>query len=150
MFDAYFLTHLDLTNTAVLAEVARQAGQPESQIDAALNDAEVQAQVKQADERARTLLETYKEEAIRCLRDLENASLKGLLRRLVGNLGRILAVELLASARAIELRAPLEPAEVTGRAVAHLHAAVPGPGPDRFLAPDLAAAEELVWAMPLS
>ncbi|HAM71542.1 MAG TPA: polyprenyl synthetase [Verrucomicrobiales bacterium] len=39
-----------------------------------------------ADERARTLLETYKEEAIRCLRDLENASLKGLLRRLVGKI----------------------------------------------------------------
>ena len=55
LFDAYFLAHLDLTNTAVLAEVARQAGLPESQIDAALNDAEVQAQVKQADERARNL-----------------------------------------------------------------------------------------------
>lgn len=39
-----------------------------------------------ADERARTLLETYKEEAIRCLRDLENPSLKGLLRRLVGKI----------------------------------------------------------------
>ena len=71
------------------------------------------------------------------------------LRRLVVNLGRILAVELLASARAIELRAPLEPAAVTGRAVAHLHAAVPGPGPDRFLAPELASAEDLVWTMPL-
>jgi geranylgeranyl pyrophosphate synthase len=39
-----------------------------------------------ADERARTLLETYKEEAIRSLRDLENASLKGLLRRVVGKI----------------------------------------------------------------
>jgi geranylgeranyl pyrophosphate synthase len=37
-------------------------------------------------DRARTLLETYKEEAIRCLRDLENPSLKGLLRRLVGKI----------------------------------------------------------------
>ena len=39
-----------------------------------------------ADERARTLLETYKEEAIRSLRDLENPNLKGLLRRVVGKI----------------------------------------------------------------
>jgi geranylgeranyl pyrophosphate synthase len=39
-----------------------------------------------ADERARTLLETYKEECIRCLRDLENPNLKGLLRRVVGKI----------------------------------------------------------------
>lgn len=39
-----------------------------------------------ADERARLLLETYKEEAIRSLRDLENPSLKGLLRRVIGKI----------------------------------------------------------------
>jgi geranylgeranyl pyrophosphate synthase len=39
-----------------------------------------------ADERARTLLETYKEDAIRSLRDLESASLKGLLRRVIGKI----------------------------------------------------------------
>jgi geranylgeranyl diphosphate synthase, type II len=39
-----------------------------------------------ADERARTLLETYKEEAIRSLRDVENANLKGLLRRVIGKI----------------------------------------------------------------
>ena len=39
-----------------------------------------------ADARARTLLETYKEEAIRSLRDLDNASLKGLLRRVIGKI----------------------------------------------------------------
>jgi geranylgeranyl diphosphate synthase type II len=39
-----------------------------------------------ADERARTLLETYKEEAIRSLGDLQNPSLKGLLRRVVGKI----------------------------------------------------------------
>ncbi len=39
-----------------------------------------------ADERAHTLLETYKEEAIRSLRDLENANLKGLLRRVIGKI----------------------------------------------------------------
>lgn len=39
-----------------------------------------------ADERATQLLETYKEEAIRSLRDLESASLKGLLRRVIGKI----------------------------------------------------------------
>ncbi len=39
-----------------------------------------------ADERCRDLLERYKEEAIRTLRDLENASLKGLLRRVLGKI----------------------------------------------------------------
>jgi geranylgeranyl diphosphate synthase, type II len=39
-----------------------------------------------ADTRARVLLETYKEEAIRCLRDLENPNLKGLLRRVLGKI----------------------------------------------------------------
>jgi len=32
------------------------------------------------------LLETYKEEAIRSLRDVENANLKGLLRRVIGKI----------------------------------------------------------------
>ncbi len=40
----------------------------------------------QATDRARTLLETYKEEGIRCLRDLENLNLKGLLRRVIGKI----------------------------------------------------------------
>jgi len=39
-----------------------------------------------AELRARTLLETYKEEAIRCLRDLDNPNLKGLLRRVLGKI----------------------------------------------------------------
>ena len=39
-----------------------------------------------ADERVRTLLETYKEEAIRSLRDVDNANLKGLLRRVMGKI----------------------------------------------------------------
>ncbi len=39
-----------------------------------------------ADDRARTLLETYKEEAIRSLRDLDNPNLKGLLRRVIGKI----------------------------------------------------------------
>jgi geranylgeranyl pyrophosphate synthase len=39
-----------------------------------------------ADERCRTLLESYKEEAIRSLREVENANLKGLLRRVIGKI----------------------------------------------------------------
>ena len=40
----------------------------------------------QADERARSLLDAYKEQAIRSLQDLDNANLKGLLRRVVGKI----------------------------------------------------------------
>ena len=40
----------------------------------------------QVTDRVRTLLETYKEEGIRCLRDLENLNLKGLLRRIIGKI----------------------------------------------------------------
>lgn len=71
------------------------------------------------------------------------------LRRLVDNLGRILAIELTAAARAIELRAPLEPAPATAAVISQLRAAAPGPGPDRFLAPELAAAETVVWSLEL-
>ena len=39
-----------------------------------------------ADERCRTLLESYKEESIRTLRDVENPNLKGLLRRVIGKI----------------------------------------------------------------
>lgn len=66
------------------------------------------------------------------------------LRKVVENLQRILAVEYVASARAIEARLPLQPAEVTGAMVAKLRTVVPGMGPDRFLAPELAAAEALL------
>jgi histidine ammonia-lyase len=65
------------------------------------------------------------------------------LRRSVLNLRRILAVELTCAARGIELRAPLEPATGTGAALRALRSVAPGPGPDRFLAPELAAVEEL-------
>lgn len=39
-----------------------------------------------ADERARHLLETYKETAVRSLSEVENANLKGLLRRVIGKI----------------------------------------------------------------
>lgn len=67
------------------------------------------------------------------------------LRRVVENLRRILAIELVTAARAVEMRAPLKPAAVTGALIERLRSAgVAGVGPDRFLAPELAAAEELL------
>jgi histidine ammonia-lyase len=66
------------------------------------------------------------------------------LRRSVDGLTRVLAVELLSAARALQLRAPLHPGPATGAVVAALRARVAGPGADRFLAPELDAAVEFV------
>jgi histidine ammonia-lyase len=66
------------------------------------------------------------------------------LRAAVANLARIVAVEVVAAGHGLDLRAPLAPAAGTGAALSALRARVAGPGPDRELAPDLAAAEELV------
>jgi histidine ammonia-lyase len=69
------------------------------------------------------------------------------LRASVANLAQILAIELVTAARAIELRAPLTPAPATQGVIDQLRQLVPGSGPDRFLAPELAAAGEYVWTM---
>ncbi|MDD9378449.1 histidine ammonia-lyase [Streptomyces sp. ZAF1911] len=67
------------------------------------------------------------------------------LRTAVDNLTRIVAIELYAATRAIELRHGLTPAPASRAAIAAARAAgVEGPGPDRFLAPDLAAADAFV------
>jgi len=66
------------------------------------------------------------------------------LRRLVDNVRRILAVEYVVAARAVDLRAPLVPGRATGAIIDLLRTRVDGPGPDHHLAPDLAAAEELL------
>ncbi|MFN8130600.1 MAG: histidine ammonia-lyase [Solirubrobacteraceae bacterium] len=66
------------------------------------------------------------------------------LRRAIDGLAQVLAIELLTAARGIELRAPLAPAPATAAVIAALRASVPGPGPDRFLAPEIAAAVPLV------
>jgi histidine ammonia-lyase len=68
------------------------------------------------------------------------------LRKVADNLRRVLAVELVTAARALEMRAPLKPAKVTGEMLAKLRKVVPGVGPDRFLAPELEAAESLLRA----
>jgi histidine ammonia-lyase len=66
------------------------------------------------------------------------------LRKVVDNLRRVVAIELVTAARALEMRAPLKPALVTGTLLAKLRKEVPGLGPDRFLAPELEAAERLL------
>jgi histidine ammonia-lyase len=66
------------------------------------------------------------------------------LRRAVDALARVLAIELLTAARGIELRAPLRPARATAAVIAALREVAPGPGPDRFLAPEIEAASGLV------
>ena len=67
------------------------------------------------------------------------------LRRSVDGLTRVVAVELLTAARALDLRAPLEPSPATAAAVRTLRAAgVEGPGPDRHLAPEIETAVGLV------
>jgi histidine ammonia-lyase len=66
------------------------------------------------------------------------------LRTATANLSRVLAVELITAARGLDLRAPLRPAAGTGAALSATRARIAGPGPDRFLAPELAAGEELV------
>ena len=66
------------------------------------------------------------------------------LRRVVENLRRILAVEWVAAARATELRSPLQPADATAAALQLLRTRVHGPGADRWLSPELHAAEQLL------
>ena len=66
------------------------------------------------------------------------------LRTCVANLTRIVAVELACAARGLDLRAPLSPALGTGAALSAVRSVVPGPGPDRWMSPELAAVEELV------
>jgi histidine ammonia-lyase len=66
------------------------------------------------------------------------------LRRSVDGLARVVALEILTAARSLDLRAPLTPAPATAAVVAQLRQHVPPPGPDRYLAPDIEAAVQLV------
>ena len=67
------------------------------------------------------------------------------LRTAVDSLTRIVAIELYAATRAVELREGLTPAPASRAVIDAVRAAgVQGPGPDRFLAPDLEAADAFV------
>ena len=59
------------------------------------------------------------------------------LRRSVDGLARVVAIEYLTAARALDLRGPLEPSPATAAAVALLRRNVEGPGPDRHLSPEI-------------
>ena len=69
-------------NKALLESVWRRS------LEGGINPERIEAVYTElkADERARQLYETYKEEAIRSLRDVENPNLKGLLRRVIGKI----------------------------------------------------------------
>jgi histidine ammonia-lyase len=67
------------------------------------------------------------------------------LRRSVDGLTRVVAVEILTAARALDLRAPLEPAPASTAVVRLLRSSgIEGPGPDRHLSPEIETACELV------
>ncbi|MEO5654273.1 MAG: histidine ammonia-lyase [Marmoricola sp.] len=67
------------------------------------------------------------------------------LRRSVDGLTRVIAIEVLTAARALDLRRPLEPSPATGAVIGLLRAnGVQGPGPDRHLSPEIETCVELV------
>src|SRR4029077_20120589 len=66
------------------------------------------------------------------------------LRRALDGLTRVLAIELLTAARGIERRARLAPSAATGAVLAGLREGTAGPGPDRFLAPEIESAVRYV------
>src|ERR1700753_1431428 len=66
------------------------------------------------------------------------------LRKAIDALAAVVGIEVLAGARGIEMRAPLQPAAVTGAAFRAVRTVVPPVGPDRELAPEIAAVTRLV------
>jgi histidine ammonia-lyase len=66
------------------------------------------------------------------------------LRRALDGLTRVLAIEILTAARALDLRAPLQPGAATGAVRGLVRTRVPGPGPDRHLAAEIEAVVDLV------
>ena len=65
------------------------------------------------------------------------------LRRSLDSVARVLAIELLTAARALDLRAPLTPAPATLAVKSMLREHVEGVGADRYLAPEIQKAYEL-------
>jgi histidine ammonia-lyase len=66
------------------------------------------------------------------------------LRKAITNLSHIIAIELVTAARAIELRAPLQPSPISKKIIEDLRKYVGGAGSDRYLSPELRAAQEFV------
>ena len=76
------------------------------------------------------------------------------LRRSLVALRQVLAIELLSASRAMALRAPLAASAATAQVASDVLAVAGGVGPDRYLSPDLMAAEaycaSLAWREPTS
>jgi histidine ammonia-lyase len=68
------------------------------------------------------------------------------LRQVLENLRTILAVEALCAAQALELRSPLSPGPATKTVVHRIRQEIPSLDNDRFIAPDLRTAGDLVAA----
>jgi len=68
------------------------------------------------------------------------------LRRALDGLARVLAIEVMTGCRALDLRAPLQPGAATGAVRRLVRSRVDGPGPDRFVSPEIEAVTELVVA----
>ncbi|WP_420112059.1 histidine ammonia-lyase [Pseudactinotalea sp.] len=67
------------------------------------------------------------------------------LRRAVDGLTRVLAIEVMTAARALDLRSPLHPAPASAAVVQLLREhGVGGPGPDRYLSPEIETTDRLV------
>jgi len=59
------------------------------------------------------------------------------LRTGIDGLARVLGIEVMTASRALDLRSPLTPGPATGAVVAEVRREVAGPGPDRFLSPEI-------------
>lgn len=66
------------------------------------------------------------------------------LRTVLDNVTSLLAVELLAAVRGLQLRAPLTPSAAGRAAIAAVRPAIGEPGPDIFLAPAMEAARSVI------
>jgi len=65
------------------------------------------------------------------------------LRRGIDGMGAVIGIEILTAARAIQMRG-LEPSKPVADVIARMRQTIPGPGPDRFLAPEIDEAHRLV------
>ena len=66
------------------------------------------------------------------------------LRTGIDGLTRVLAIEIMAAGRALDLRAPLVPGPATGAALSALRRDVEGPGADRHLSPEIESTVDAV------
>jgi Histidine ammonia-lyase len=69
------------------------------------------------------------------------------LLKVVGNLRRVVAIELAVAARAIELRQPLKPSPKSAAMIRALRDRVSGFGPDEYLSEQLESAENLLFEL---